>query len=130
MRDILTFIFDSAARRRQKFREQVEAGSLACAVRPDERVNRAALNFEIHIADGDKAREFFRQIFRFENVFITHTTPTRPCPYLRSVPARLQPNFCASSADIPPQASFVREKCGSSTRAYREPLASLVLIGR
>ena len=67
------------ARRRQKVREQVEAGGLAGAVRADQRVNRPARDREIDIVDGDEALEFLGEAARFAlpgvNVGIFCSTP-------------------------------------------------------
>jgi len=52
---------DRAARRRQKRGQQIEAGRLAGAVRPDQRVDLAGLDAQIDVIDGDEAAEFTGQ---------------------------------------------------------------------
>src|SRR5690349_25126760 len=69
---------DLAARRRQEMREQVEAGRLAGAVRPDQRVNGPAADREIHVVDGDEALELLREAARFENVVVRHGAAAPP----------------------------------------------------
>ena len=99
----LPIILYRAARRREKLREQVKASGLARAVRTDQRVNRAAFDLEIYVADSNEAREFFCKIFRLENVFATHTTPIHPAliyvPPMRGS-SRI---FCVSPADRAPE---------------------------
>src|SRR6516164_207083 len=66
-RDVLAVENDVAARRREEVREQVEAGRLAGAVGPDQRVDRAAPNRETHVIDRDEALELLGQAAGLED---------------------------------------------------------------
>ena len=68
---------DLPARRRQEMREQVEAGRLARAIRPDQRVDCVAPHAQIDVLDRDEALELLRQPFRLENYFFFGHPP--PC---------------------------------------------------
>src|SRR5581483_5431300 len=65
-----------AAARLQEFRQQVEAGGLAGAVRPDQCVDVAAPHAQIHIAHRNETGKFFCQRAGFENV-LTQSSPPR-----------------------------------------------------
>ena len=67
--DINAIEMDRARRRRVKMREQIEGRGLARAIGPDQRMDRAALDLEINVADGDEAFELFGEPTRFEDVF-------------------------------------------------------------
>jgi hypothetical protein len=98
-RDVGTLVGDAAPRRLQEFGQQIEAGGLAGAVRPNERMNGAALNPQIDAVDGDKTGELLGQILGFEDV-LTHTRrPLNPPPFRG-----------ASSRPSSPQRSHVTEQ--------------------
>src|SRR5690606_2721572 len=65
--DVLALERDRAGRRLQEFRQQVEDGGLARAVRPDQRVDRAVMDVEIDILDRDEARKIAAQAAGGEN---------------------------------------------------------------
>jgi len=50
----------------EKFGEQIEAGGLACAVGPDERMNRTALHAQVHAIDCGKTLELTCEPARLE----------------------------------------------------------------
>jgi hypothetical protein len=55
--DIGAFVSDAPPGRLQKLGQQVETGRFAGTVRPDERMNGAALDPQIDAVDGDKSCE-------------------------------------------------------------------------
>ena len=59
--DVAAVIGDRAPRRLQELGQQVEAGRLSGPVGADEGMNRAALDREVDVVDGDKALELLRQ---------------------------------------------------------------------
>src|SRR5580698_8585630 len=63
----------SPTRRRDEFRQHVETGRLAGAVRADERVNRPALDAEGDVADRAEITEALAEAFRDENVVHAHS---------------------------------------------------------
>ena len=64
--------YDAAARGLQEFCEQIETGGLAGAVRPDERVNGAALHAQRNSVHGHEAGKLLREIMGFEDKIVTH----------------------------------------------------------
>ena len=56
-----------AIRGRQKLREQVEKRGFASAVGTDQCMDMSALDFQIHIVDGDESLKLFTQAARFQN---------------------------------------------------------------
>src|SRR5690606_28264522 len=56
--DVLAVEQNLARRGRQEFRQQVEAGGLARAVRADERMDVAALDAQVNAIDGDETEKF------------------------------------------------------------------------
>jgi hypothetical protein len=77
--DVLAFKDDAAARRLQEFRKQVEAGGLAGAIGPDQRMNAAAADAQGDAVDGNKARKFLGQVLcREDRIVIIHHSPRRP----------------------------------------------------
>ena len=65
--DVCAVKGDAAIRGRQKLRQQVEKRGFASAVGTDQCMNMSALNFQIHIVDGDESFELFTQAARFQN---------------------------------------------------------------
>src|SRR5207248_11257661 len=65
--DFLAVVEDLAAGRCQEVRQQIEAGGLAGAVRPDERMDAAATHLERHVLDGDEALELLGEASRLED---------------------------------------------------------------
>jgi hypothetical protein len=65
-RDVAAIEQDLARGGHQEFGQQVEAGGFAGAVRADQRVDMAALDFQVHIIDSGKTLEFLRQVPRFQ----------------------------------------------------------------
>ncbi len=61
------FIEDGPFRRLQELREQIETSRLACAVRPDQRVNRPAPNAQVNLIDRGKSGKRLAQAARLEN---------------------------------------------------------------
>src|SRR5438445_565779 len=59
-------------RRHEKPGEQIEAGGLARAVRPDQRVNAAAADLQVDIVHRDETRELLGQVPRFKNAVVAH----------------------------------------------------------
>src|ERR1700686_832633 len=78
--NVLALVEDLAARRAQKLGEEIKARGLAGAVRPDERVDRAALDPEVHSVDRHEACEFLGEILGFEDDLATHPTRQLPLP--------------------------------------------------
>src|SRR6266404_764638 len=71
-RDLAAVVEDLAASGREESREQVEAGRLARTVRPDQRMDRSALDMQIDAVDRDESLEFPGQSTRFENGVFSH----------------------------------------------------------
>ena len=68
--DVLALVADLAAGRLEEFGQQVEAGRLAGAVRPDQRMNTAATHLQRDVANGKETREFLGQPAGFKNEVI------------------------------------------------------------
>src|SRR5215469_4617649 len=66
-RDVAAVVENLPGARVEKLGQQVEDGGLAGAVRPDQRVDRAAPDFEVDSLDGGKAAELFAQSAGLEN---------------------------------------------------------------
>ena len=66
-RDVRAVEDDLSRRGFEKFREQIEAGGLACAVRTDQRMDRTAAHAQIHAIHGGEAFEFLGEATRFQN---------------------------------------------------------------
>ena len=99
--DVGALVGDAAPRRLQELGQQVEAGGLAGAVRPDQRVDGAALDPQVDAVDGDEAGEFLGQILGFEDV-LTHTRrPLNPPPFrgASSRPSRPPKVSCDRATD-------------------------------
>ena len=64
---------DPTAGRRDEFRQHVETGGLARAVRPDQRVDRPALDAERNVADRAEIAEALAEAFRDENIVHAHS---------------------------------------------------------
>jgi hypothetical protein len=75
--DVAAIEHDAPARRCEELREEVEAGRLAGAIRPDQSVNAAALDAQIHRSHRDETGEFLGQILRLKDRSITHDFPPR-----------------------------------------------------
>src|SRR5438445_341198 len=65
--DVLALVRDGAAGRRQQAGEEVEAGGLARAVRPDQRVDGAADHPQVDALHRDEPAKLLRQPAGFEN---------------------------------------------------------------
>src|SRR5947207_13440713 len=76
--DVTSVEKNLAAARLQKLGEQIEAGGFACAVRPDQRMDLAAANPQVDVADRNKPSEFLRQRAGFENELATQSNPPGP----------------------------------------------------
>jgi hypothetical protein len=63
---------DAAARGIQKFCQKIEAGGLARAIRPDQRVYRPARDTQVDIVDRYKARKLLGELLGFEDDVLTH----------------------------------------------------------
>src|SRR5207244_8884283 len=61
--DVLAVVEDAAPGGGEEARQEVEDGGLARAVGPDERVDGAALDAQIHAVHGDETVEFLGQLF-------------------------------------------------------------------
>jgi hypothetical protein len=59
--DVLAVEEDRASRGRQKLGQEIEAGGLACAVRPDHRMNGAAADLKIDVADRGETAELLAE---------------------------------------------------------------------
>src|SRR5262249_45692010 len=70
--DVAAVVDDAAVGRTQELGEQVEDRGLAGAVRPDQRVDRAAPHPQVDAADRDEAREFHPEIVGFEDDVVSH----------------------------------------------------------
>ncbi len=70
--DVAALIDDAPARRIEELGEQIEAGRFAGAVRPDQGMDRPALDAQINIPDRRKAGEFLRQALGDEDIIVTH----------------------------------------------------------
>src|SRR5689334_7123893 len=82
---------DLAAGRLQKLGQQIEAGGLAGAIRPDQRVDVATANPQVDVADRNKASELLGQPTGFENELTTQSK---------------SPRVAASAATVPPSLLF------------------------
>src|SRR5512143_1352961 len=76
--DLLALVENVARRRREEMREQVEAGRLAGAVRPDQRVDRAALDAQRHVLDRDEALELLGERTGLEYGVVGHAARRAP----------------------------------------------------
>ena len=80
-RDVLPLVEDLTGRRLQELGQQIEARRLAGPVRTDQRMNAAAADPEIDIANGKETREFLGQSVGFENELIGQSNfPHQPSP--------------------------------------------------
>src|SRR4029079_11746289 len=70
--DVGALVENLAARRRQEMGQEVEAGGLAGAVRPDQRVYGAAPHLQLDAVDRDKTLELLGQSASFENDVFGH----------------------------------------------------------
>src|SRR6185369_508361 len=112
---------DPARGRRQELGEEVEAGRLTVAVRPDQRVDRAAANAQIDLVDGDEALELLGEIGRLEDEVAAHrSTPaaTRTDPPGRS---RRGVRTAAGTGGSPPRRSVRRRATSSAASRWRAP---------
>src|SRR5262249_58878412 len=71
-RDVTPVVDDPPPCGAQELGQKIEAGGLARAVWTNERVNGPARDPQVDLADRHKAREFLRQILRFENDLAAH----------------------------------------------------------
>ena len=65
----------------EEFGQQIEAGGLAGAVRPDQRMNGAARDPQIDAVDRDESGKFLGQILGFEDDVIIHRRANPLCGY-------------------------------------------------
>ncbi len=72
LRDVIPVEQDAALRRDVELGEQVEYRRLSCAIGADQRVNRAAPDFQIHVAHGNEAPELLGEFLRLENDVLGH----------------------------------------------------------
>ncbi len=107
--DVAPVVGDRAAGRLQELGQQVEAGGLAGAVRPDQRVDRALLDLQRHVVDGDEALELLGEAHRLQShVHADATSPLRRFgikPHLRDRFNRLrcpQARSCSTTETVLP----------------------------
>ena len=67
MGDVCAVEGNAAIRGWQELRQQVEKRGFASAVGTDQCMDVSALDFQIHIVDGDESLELFTQAARFQN---------------------------------------------------------------
>jgi hypothetical protein len=60
------------ARGGEEFGDQIEAGRLAGPIRPDQRMDRSAPDFQVHIVNGDEAFELFGEPIRANYEALCH----------------------------------------------------------
>src|SRR5690349_2788928 len=78
-RDVLTLVSDLPSGGFQEFGQQIETSRLAGPVRTNQRVNAAAADPKVDIANGKETREFLRQSLGFENEIIRQSnSPISP----------------------------------------------------
>ena len=65
--NVATIIANGAARRRQEFRQHIEASGLAGAVRADQAMDGAPTDLQVYVADRDEAPKFLGKPFRFKD---------------------------------------------------------------
>src|SRR5208282_3526215 len=75
--DVASIEHDAPARRRQELGEKIETRRLASAVRPDQSVNAAARDAQIHGTHRDETGKFLGQVFGLEDRIFTHDFPPR-----------------------------------------------------
>ena len=101
---------------RDEFRQHVEKGGLARAVRSDERVDRPAPNAEGNIADRAEIAEALAEAFRDENVVHAHSR--RSAERMRFPPTKAKINQAAGAPLVKPKTAIARHRRYSdSTRA-------------
>jgi hypothetical protein len=71
-RDVASLVDDAPPARPHELRQQVEAGGLAGAVGPDQRMNGAARHPQADVVHGDEAGEFLGQVLGFEDEIAAH----------------------------------------------------------
>src|ERR1700722_4110118 len=86
-RNVLPLVQNSTRGRLQELGQKIETGRLAGPVGTDQRMNTAATDPKIDIANGEEARKFFRQSLGFENELIGQSNfPRQPS---RNAPSRV-----------------------------------------
>src|SRR5262249_18482250 len=83
---------DAALGGTEKFGEQIEASRLAGPVGADQRVDLAALDAQVDVADRHEARVFLGEALGLEDGLVGHETrqfPSGP-PVVASFPAKVQ----------------------------------------
>jgi hypothetical protein len=87
--DVAAVEHDAALRGRKEFGEEIKAGGLAGAVRPDQGVNAAAYDAQIDRAHRDEAGKFLGQILGDQDRLFTHDVPPESdLRRVRSAPQR------------------------------------------
>src|SRR5437660_904074 len=88
-RDVLPLIKNLAARRRQKFGQQIETSGLASTIGADQCMDAAPLDPQIYVVDRDEPGKLLTQAFRFENELVSQSDfPRQPS---RGVSCRVWP---------------------------------------
>src|SRR5665647_1762547 len=70
--DIVALEQNASAGRAEEFREQIETGGLAGAIRPDQSVDAPALDAQADAVDGGKAGKLLSEILGFEDRLVIH----------------------------------------------------------
>ena len=117
---------DPTAGRRDEFRQHVETGRLARAVRPDQRVDRPTLDAERNVADRAEITEALAEAFRDEN--IVHAHSRRSAERMRFPPMNAKVYQAAGAAVVKPKKATLRPRSDwprSGSRRWSEAPAPL-----
>src|SRR5262249_52880506 len=72
-RDVTTLVEDASASRGHELGEEIKTSRLAGAIRPDQRMDRAARNAQIDPIDRDETGQFFVAVVGLEDKVIAHS---------------------------------------------------------
>src|SRR5215212_8910591 len=131
-RDILSLVEDLAGRRLQELGKQIEARGFAGPVRTDQRMDAAAPNPKLDIANSEESRELLGQSAGLENELISQSNfPHQPSPRSPRVwPTSVHRQVLAGASEKPPGRCprpeyavngppYARRKAGARAEALR-----------
>src|SRR5262249_30311842 len=72
-RDVTTLVEDASAARGHELGEEIKTSRLAGAIRPDQRMDRAARNAQIDPIDRDETGKFFAEVVGLADKVLTHS---------------------------------------------------------
>ena len=99
---------DPTAGRRDEFRQHVETGRLARAVRPDQRVDRPTLDAQRNVTDRAEITEALAKAFRDENIIHAHSR--RSAERMRFPPMNAKVYQAAGAAVVKPKKATLRPR--------------------